>query len=171
MSSTFATSCQWVVTQYRGRSLFAQMDPSVVIGQTTEMRKKKDLPSFFSHIHPVPPGSLAYKYGVDSFLSFFLSTMFLQHWSSKNRKARQSSLPLPVENDRTRTDASMAAPIHALPGRTQKHTNYHLQILVSARLIDTSSPPTPLLICVKFVSILPDLCRGRSHSLEDTCSR
>ena len=93
------------------------MDPSVVIGQTTEMRKKKDLPSFFSHIHPVPPGSLAYKYGVDSFLSFFLSTMFLQHWSSKNRKARQSSLPLTVENDRTPTDASIAAPIDALPGR------------------------------------------------------
>ena len=172
MSSTFATSCQWVVTQYRGRSLFAQMDQSVVIGQIKEMPKKKRSSKFF----------------------FLISTRFHRvHWHINMELTASylsSYLPCSCSIGPQKIAKLVRAHFHCqwrmiehvlmLPWRhrytpyqvvTQKHTNYHLQILVSARLIDTSSPPTPLLICVKFVSILPDLCRGRSHSLEDTCSR
>ena len=48
------------------------------------------------------------------------------------------------------------------PPLSKKHPKYQFRITVSARLL-----LTPILICVDFVSILPDLRRGRGYSVED----
>ena len=106
--------------------------------------------------------------------------MFLRRFLSTNRddKADRSSLG----KDRTST----TPPTLDLPGRDSVKLPEHSPTTDTLGVADASQVATPnyskrssgklnfpslFSFSVNFVSILQDICRGRSHSLEDTRSR
>ena len=84
------------------------------------------------------------------------------------------------DSDRTPIPNDITASTHNLPGRDS--ASVRLPDETKPSLTDTlvanpnyskcpSGKSPILLISVNFVSILPDICRGRSNSLQDSCCR
>ena len=117
--------------------------------------------------------------------------MFLRRFLTKHRNDEpDADRNLPARIDRTPPPKpyvpnATTAPTHNLPGRDCVSPPEYSPTTDTLGVADASQVATqnyskrpseiqvlpPVLICLNFVSILQDICRGRSYSLEDTRSR